>query len=164
MKTKDIITLLGGLVLGAVGFQMCFLAESVALPLRIIGFLGFVFFIGGCIFIVAKLLQLGRSHRQAVEFNDQGILLAANHLVEWKDITAFTPLKLQGTRFIVITTRDPQHDIAKEPRWWRRMMMKQNYKLTGGVYNFTEFGTHYSFTELLDACNEQLSRHQHPNT
>jgi len=90
-----------------------------------VGYVGFIFFLTGIIFIILRLKKGG-----GIEINDKGLIVDINNptdsFVAWKEIKKFSLQENNGTKIINIHLYDPQKFTDNQQIKKRRKEMERN--------------------------------------
>lgn len=125
------------------------------LSMRIIGWVGLVFFGGGGLFAYYKQFVYGKQGRRNLMITEQGLLIA-NTVIPWSTIVGFRRWAGPGS-VIIVQTNDCEKQIA-EAGFYKRMLLQFNYKLMGAVFSFSDSELDGTLEDFIELCRPYMER------
>lgn len=118
-----------------------------------------IFFFGSCGLMAAYSdIRLCLHHQKFIEFSEQGLSIKAGKVIPWSQIKGFAIENVSGAIIILIFTKNPKKEIAKETSWLKRKVMQFNLKTTGSIYSFSTMAMKGSPEDVLLQCEQELAK------
>ena len=164
-KTKILLLFTGSLVFVCLGIFFAYQPDIFTTSLinrpeyvRILGLLAVLLF-GLCsIFLFRKLFdsKLGLViDQQGITDNSSGTSVG---LIEWKDIEGIDFLQIASTKFLLLSTSQPDKYISKAPNGLAKRAMKANNKLYGSPLCISSNALKIRFEELQKLVLEEFEK------
>lgn len=137
----------------------CAFVSDAPLFIRIIGWAGLVFFGGGGVFLLYKVVTLRSRGLRMVNVSDEGLILLGE-LIPWSVIEGFEPMKYKPLQVVnslyLVRTNNCEEIIAntRNPlkRWSRRRSLRQY----GAIYVLDDDYIDGSIENFVALCNEYI--------
>lgn len=128
--------------------------------IKVIGATGILFFGAGVYVSIRQLIK----NKLMLVIEPAGISLnpekSDSEVIIWKEIEAFSEIKISSTKIIIIHVNDPLYWINREESKVRKKMMTFNLSSYGSPFNISAVSMQISHSELMRLLNEELAKHK----
>jgi hypothetical protein len=166
-KKKSVMLLIGSILFVVLGFWLFLNAENltgwrVTNPFftRGIGIVSILFF-GLVIFIgIKRLIKSEISMIVSFEGINLNPRKSLTDFIKWNDIIGFDEIKIQSTRIIIISVKNPEYWLSKEANGIRRKLMRFNISNYHSPFNISAAGLDISYDKLIEILNNYFDKYK----
>lgn len=162
-KKKIILILSGSLIFVLLGLWFVIdppkdhLSDS-TIRLNIIGYISFIFFGVVAVFCIKKIFD----NHPALIFNDLGFddrssLFSAGFIL-WKDVRSISVIEIRKQRMIMLELNNPEQYIQSQNNFFKKQILKMNFKLYGAHLGLSSKGLDITFDELYEQLNKRVNK------
>ena len=162
-KKKFFLVLIVSLLFVVGGIYVFLNPESIKdespLFVKVMGLIAMLFFGLGIYVSIKALIK----NRLILVIDNIGINVnpeKSSETIEWKNITGFSEIKIQGAKIIIININNSDYWIEKEKNAIKKTMMKFNFNNYRSPFNLSANATQLSHTELMKLLNESLEQNR----
>lgn len=166
-RKKSFLLLLLSLIFVTLGILFLLHADTFAIgriknPLfiQVIGTVGILFFGTATYITIRQLIK----NKLMLVIEPAGISLNPekpnSKVIIWKEIEAFSEIKINSTKIIIIHINNPQYWIDREESKIQKKMMKLNLSSYGSPFNISAVSMQISHSDLMRLLNEELAKHK----
>ena len=162
-KKKMIFVLLGSLIFALLGLWFVIdppkdhLFNS-TIRLNIIGYISVIFFGIIAVFCIKKIFD----NRPALIFDELGFddrsSLFSAGFVLWKDVRSISVIEVRKQRMIMLELNNPDQYIRSQNNFFKKQILKMNFKLYGAHLSLSSKGLDMTFDELYEQLNKRINK------